>query len=590
MVSDKLFIYKYYNISLQLFVETWPRDIWGLIDYEAKDLINYNLELEKNGYMYRHIDDIFFSEDETDDDNCEKLFEISKKDNSDYILTFNKVEYDETENISSINNAWFLLKPEKMDKKISKYKVNEGDIIKIGRITIRIKEIKLDWNNTDYYLNIKNGNNISNNSIKIISSNNNSRIMNEIIEISSNKKYLKNNNLNSVKTTNQTNVPTNKNIKMIIKQGKVLENNNNIANNEEKSNESKVRNEEKENNSDNGDNNSEFYEKQKISKNNICRICFMEEDDKENNPLLDPCICAGSMKFIHIKCLQHWISSKCYTKIETMNKNCQIYKIKPLECELCKTPFPDIITKNENNYIVNEFKPEYDNYLVFESLTLDKNKNKYNYIIELNKNDKKVFVGRDKESHVLFSDISVSRTHCIFNIENDNIYIIDNDSTFGTLVLMQSNSIKLIEDLPLYIQIGRTFFKILVKKKKSDFFCCNISESPNDKFYFNQNEKQILYRKKINILNLDENKSNDIKEINESNNEDDEKIVNIKKIKIKKNKDESNDNTLDKNKIFNIAYNANANTDKINSIKDLSINSKKLKIQIIIIIIVKVYI
>ena len=469
-----------------------------------------------------------------------------------------------------------------MDKKISKYKVSEGDIIKIGRITIRIKEIKIDWNNTDYYLNIKNGNNISNNGIKIISSNNNSKIINEIIEISSNKKFLKNNNLNSVKTTNQTIVPTNRNTKLIIKQDKVIENNNNFANNEEKSNksnESKVRNEEKENNSDKGDNNSEFHEKRKISKNNICRICFMEEDDKENNPLLDPCICAGSMKFIHIKCLQHWISSKCYTKIETMNKNCQIYKIKPLECELCKTPFPDIITKNEKNYIVNEFKPEYENYLIFESLTLDKNKNKYNYIVELNKNDKKVFVGRDKESHVLFSDISVSRTHCIFNIENDNIYINDNDSTFGTLVLMQSNSIKLIEDLPLYIQIGRTFFKILVKKKKSDFFCCNISETPNDKLYFNQNEKQIFYRKEINILNLDENKSNDIKEINESNNEDDEKNVIIKKIKIKKKKDETNDNMLDKNKSFNIVNNANANTDKINSIKDASINSnsKRLK-------------
>ena len=56
--------------------------------------------------------------------------------------------------------------------------------------------------------------------------------------------------------------------------------------------------------------------------------------------------------------------NKCYTKIDTMNKNCQIYKIKPLECELCKTPFPDLITKNEKTFIVNTFKPEYENYMI----------------------------------------------------------------------------------------------------------------------------------------------------------------------------------------------------------------------------------
>ena len=488
-----------------------------------------------------------------------------------------------------MNNAWFLLKPAKMDKKISKYKVNEGDIIKIGRITIRIKEIKLDWNNKDYfYLNIKNGNNISNNSIKIIGSNNNSGIINENVEATSNKNYIKNNNkIDSLRTTNQTMVPTNKTNKLIIKQNKIIENNNNDVDIVQKCDGNNDENEEKENNNDNindenknEDNNSEFDQERNNNKSNVCRICYMEEDDRENNPLIDPCICAGSMKYIHMKCLQHWISNKCYTKIDTMNKNCQIYKIKPLECELCKTPFPDLITKNEKTFIVNTFKPEYENYMIFESLTLDKNKNKYNYVIALNKNDKTLLVGRDKDSNILFSDISVSRTHCIFTIENDNIFINDNDSTFGTLVLMQSNSIKLTENLPLYMQIGRTFFKILQKKKKSNFFCCNVSESYTNKYYYNQNVKELFYRKEINKLNLDENKNNDMKEINESNNEDDEQNINIKKIKIKKKKDENknNDNSMiDKNKVFNVLYNSNADTDKVNSSKNISVNIKQLK-------------
>ena len=108
--------------SLQLITETWPRDIWGLIDYEADDLIQLDLNLEKNGFIYRHFNRIIFSENEINEENYEKLFQILKNENSEYVLNFNKVEYDETDNISSINHAWFLLRPQKMENKISKYR------------------------------------------------------------------------------------------------------------------------------------------------------------------------------------------------------------------------------------------------------------------------------------------------------------------------------------------------------------------------------------------------------------------------------------------------------------------------------------
>ena len=504
------------------------------------------------------------------------MFEIRKKENSDYILNFNKVEYDETDNISSLNNAWFLLKPEKMQKKISKYKINEGDIIKIGRITIRIKEIKLNRNYNENYLNHnKSGNNISNNSINIINSNNNNRIVNDVIEITKND--YKNNHIQNLRTgTNQTMAPShNSNKILIIKEDKIrIDNKDNNAIIIQEDNEIKSEKTNK------NDNNNELEINRKNTKNKICRICYMEEDDSKNNPLLDPCTCSGSMKYIHYNCLKHWVNSKCYTKIETINQCCSIYKIKPLECELCKTQFPDIITKNGNIYNISEFKPEFENYLIFESLTLDKNKNKYNYIISLNENNK-IYVGRDKESHVLFSDISVSRTHCIFHIENNNIYINDNDSTFGTLILMQLNSIELMENLPLYMQIGRTFFKILPSKKKS-CFSCNVSETTNDKYYFNQNKKKIFYYKKIKKLNLDEIKNDEIfKEINENNNENNKEKklhVNIKKIIIK-NKDEvKSDNITDnKNKMINIIDNTNINIDKINDFKNRSITNRSLK-------------
>ena len=446
-----------------------------------------------------------------------------------------------------MNNAWFLLKPEKMENQIIKYKINEGEIIKIGRITIRIKDIKYEGYKSDFCLNkiSKNGtltfSHNSNKEINLNDSNSNIKI-NEIVQIKSNQKEL-----DFLRTDGNQTVVNNKpaKYKLSLKDKDINENNNNILeiNSENKKiNENMIANDEKKNNS---------------TKNKYCRICYMEENDSNENPLLNPCICSGSMKFIHYTCLKHWINNKCYSKIE-INNDCSILKVKPVECELCKTKFPDLIIKNGNVFNISEFKPDYNNYFIFESLTLDKNKNKYNYVVSLGKNgkNKKIYVGREKESNVLFSDISVSRTHCIFKIENKKIYIYDNDSTFATLVLVQTPIIKMNENLDLYIQIGRTFFALnVINKNKSSFMCCNISEKTNDKYYFDQNEKQIFYNKEYTLLNLDnKNKDNiynvngnddsfNINKVSENKNMTENKSIqgdssiNIKKIKIKKDKE-----------------------------------------------------
>ena len=37
----------------------------------------------------------------------------------------------------------------------------------------------------------------------------------------------------------------------------------------------------------------------------ICRICLCDEN-VNNNPLINPCACSGTMKYIHLFCLKHW--------------------------------------------------------------------------------------------------------------------------------------------------------------------------------------------------------------------------------------------------------------------------------------------
>lgn len=66
----------------------------------------------------------------------------------------------------------------------------------------------------------------------------------------------------------------------------------------------------------------------------ICRICLNEENS-EINPLINPCRCSGSMKWIHLKCLRKWL----FNKVELVEDEIiRIYAWKDLNCELCKGP------------------------------------------------------------------------------------------------------------------------------------------------------------------------------------------------------------------------------------------------------------
>ena len=343
---------------------------------------------------------------------------------------------------------------------MNRYKLNSGDIIKIGRITLRIRDI---------YFSNKNSN-----SSALNDSNVNIKIMNTL---RTEGEPQENTNINPNKKNN-VNISKSSDLKEKIKT---------IAN---------QKNLKKEN--------SIFSKIEK--KNSVCRICYIEEEDPEN-PLLQPCICSGSMKFIHLSCLKHWISTRSCVKIDTTD-NCSVYIIKEVECELCKTKFPDFLKHQGQLYALLDFSKEFENYLTLESLTLDKNKNKFIYVVSLK--NRKMKMGRGHESDVLLSDISVSRVHCFLVVDNKKVYIEDNNSKFGSLILMQNPNLKIEEGLPLNFQVGRSYIDCRIKKPFTLFNCCNIEESSNIFKYYNLNEKQI--QKHMNLI-----VKNDYNETDEEN-------------------------------------------------------------------------
>ena len=249
----------------------------------------------------------------------------------------------------------------------------------------------------------------------------------------------------------------------------------------------------------------------------ICRICYTEEEDEEN-PLIQPCKCSGSMKYLHLNCLKHWIGTKLCIKIDS-NDNYSIFKIKKIQCELCKNPYPDYIRYNRKLFNILEYNNIYKKYIVIESLSVDKRKNRFLYIGNL-ENKKELKVGRGHNVDLLFNDVSVSRIHFKLNIEKDNIFLSDNDSKFGSLVLVQSSKLRICESQPLFIQIGRSFIKIKLKGNYNFFSCCSSNEKFNEFFYQIQNEKELIYKNDIYIKEEEDSENDD----NKINNNVEQKI------------------------------------------------------------------
>ncbi|KAL4496950.1 hypothetical protein ABPG72_002106 [Tetrahymena utriculariae] len=71
----------------------------------------------------------------------------------------------------------------------------------------------------------------------------------------------------------------------------------------------------------------------------VCKICFEGENKDDSSktkksPLISPCLCQGSMKYIHQECLKEWIISKL---CQEFNSYVQLQAdLSKTQCEICK--------------------------------------------------------------------------------------------------------------------------------------------------------------------------------------------------------------------------------------------------------------
>ena len=122
----------------------------------------------------------------------------------------------------------------------------------------------------------------------------------------------------------------------------------------------------------------------------ICRICLSGEDNPISNPLMCPCDCKGSMKYIHYQCLKNWLNLKVEAELGhrrniILDQPTITYSTNDISCELCKAKLPDYIRHNGKIFNVLFYKPKYDQFLVFESIRDDNRRTKnWSYFINQN--------------------------------------------------------------------------------------------------------------------------------------------------------------------------------------------------------------
>ena len=264
------------------------------------------------------------------------------------------------------------------------YELKLNDIIKIGKIVLRIK-----------YL-------FPNNEKKQSKA--------RLIENSYNLSKIDANNTNTIRPLIRSNMISNK-IKQLINESEVmtLKDNKGLISNTINKNKNKLK-----------------------MKERNCRICLGNEEESSNdNPLISGCKCSGTMKYIHLECLKSWLMSKIAKR--EVSFLLTIYSFESLKCELCNHEYSrTIIIDNKVVDLITIYYPN-ERCLVLEQLS-DKGKS-HIVVLDMSQQESVTF-GRSTDCDIRFLDVSVSRIQTEIAFKNNKFVLIDKSSKFGTLLYL----------------------------------------------------------------------------------------------------------------------------------------------------------
>ena len=468
-----------YNLSLEITSNVWLKKTDDLFDFESNNIStkNYTFTQEdKENYI------VSYKENDFDEYNeilsAHNLKEKLYKNNTTKIISV-LIYNTSTLNFSIVNSfkrkkSENLFKPDNCERmwtvipKNDFTLIKEGDVIKLGRLRLKFDKIVFNKIQTEINLNSKVNNTI-----------------NGMLTTSFNFKEF--DDFNCTQINNKDNISEDLN--------NILNYKNNYL---------------EENNTKRGETIDKI----------CCRLCYQEESNIFD-PLLSPCKCSGSMKYIHYSCLKKSIQQKIQVKKE---ENCDLYFFKSYCCEICLEAYPKYITYKTNIYnLVDIDLTNYIDYILASII----------YYTDINNSEKKqlsilgylIFkindkselkIGRNQNNHIVLKDISISRNHCILRRENNNLKIKDDNSKFGTLLYIKNiKKIEINEPLQLISGKHQFIFNLKYQKKTFGFIknwfnqsCCSCNQNNKD-----NGEFIMMYKSKKEEIN----DKNNIKELKSNN-------------------------------------------------------------------------
>ncbi|CAK0896035.1 unnamed protein product, partial [Prorocentrum cordatum] len=190
----------------------------------------------------------------------------------------------------------------------------------------------------------------------------------------------------------------------------------------------------------------------------LCRICLLEGPG-EGDPLITPCQCKGSIEYVHLGCLRHWIRGR----LNLSDSSGGSYFYRPLPCELCKAVYPTYMQNHENpseTMPLVEVPWTQPPFIVLENMVRDSQQHACRGLHVISLAEKVLKLGRGHESDVRIADVSISRCHAMIRFQLGRFQLEDNNSKFGTLVAMKKP--RLLEPgQGMSIQMGRTVLSLL---------------------------------------------------------------------------------------------------------------------------------
>lgn len=196
-----------------------------------------------------------------------------------------------------------------------------------------------------------------------------------------------------------------------------------------------------------------------------CRICLLEgpgEDDAD--PLIRPCQCKGSIEYVHLGCLRHWVKGR----LNLTDTPGGSYFYRPLACELCRTCYPAYIHNGTERELLVEVPRTTPPFIVLENMVRDSQQHTSRGLHVISLADNKLLkLGRGHESDIRIADVSISRCHATVRFQRGEFVLEDHNSKFGTLVAMRRPR-HLEKGRGLSIQVGRSVLSLSLESRAAE--------------------------------------------------------------------------------------------------------------------------